>query len=112
MATTVTPSRRTPSAVTGIDRALFRRSLEGQRAECVRQQDLALVDTVASVPDLVAMARSAHLLRTIEEIDAALARLEAGTYGRCVSCGSGIPVERLEFRPSAAACVPCQHRAA
>jgi DnaK suppressor protein len=86
--------------------------LEQQRAECVRQRELALVDTVASVPDPVAIARRAQLLRTIEAIDAALARLEAGTYGQCISCGTGIPVERLEFRPFAAACVTCQQRAA
>lgn len=112
MATTVTPSRSAAPADTGPDRAPFRRTLEVMRAECVRQRELALADTVASVPDLVAMARSAHLLNAIEEIDAALGRLEAGSYGRCVSCGSGIPAERLAFRPSAAACVRCRHRAA
>jgi DnaK suppressor protein len=86
--------------------------LEEQRAECVRQRELALVDAVASVPDPVAMARSAQLLRTTEEIDAALARLQVGTYGRCISCGAGIPVERLKVRPFAARCVTCQQRAA
>jgi DnaK suppressor protein len=109
---TVTPSRRTAPAATATRWAPFRRMLEQQRAECVRQRELALVDTVASVPDPVAMARSAQLLRTIDAIDAALARLEAGTYGQCISCGTGIPVERLEFRPFAAACVTCQQRAA
>jgi RNA polymerase-binding transcription factor DksA len=109
---TVAPSRRTVPAATATRRALLRRMLEEQRAECVRRRELALVNTVASVPDLVAMARSAQLLSTLEEIDAALARLEAGTYGQCVSCGTGIPVERLEFRPFAAACVTCQQRAA
>jgi DnaK suppressor protein len=78
----------------------------------VRQRELALADTVASVPDPVAMARSGQLLRTIEEIDAALARVEAGTYGRCVSCQAAIPVERLEVRPFAARCFPCQQAAA
>jgi len=92
--------------------APFRSMLEEQRAECVRRRELALLDAMASVPDPVAMARSAHLLRTMEEIDAALARIESGTYGRCVSCGSAIPVERLEFRPFAATCVTCQQPAA
>jgi RNA polymerase-binding transcription factor DksA len=107
---TVTASRTAPT-VSANRSALFRSTLEQQRAECERQRRLALVDAVASVPDPVAMARSAQLLRTIEEIDAALARLEAGTYGRCVSCGAGIPVERLEFRPFAAGCVTCQQPA-
>jgi glycine/D-amino acid oxidase-like deaminating enzyme len=47
------------------------------------------------------------LLRTIEEIDAALERIAAGTYGRGVHCGSAIPLERLEVRPFAAGCVSC-----
>jgi hypothetical protein len=37
---------------------------------------------------------------------------EAGAYGRCVSCGSALPVERLEFRPCATTCVTCQQPAA
>ena len=108
---TVTPARK-PTLVATSEWAPFRTLLEEQRAECMRQRELALLDIDASVPDPVAMARSAQLLRTTEEIDAALARLDAGTYGRCVSCGSAIPVERLEFRPFAAACVTCQQRAA
>lgn len=108
---TLTPSRTTAPA-TAARWAPFRSLLEEQRAEFVRQRQLARAETVASVPDPVAMARSAQLVRTIEEIDAALARLEAGTYGRCVSCGAGIPVERLEFRAFAAACVTCQQQAA
>ncbi len=43
------------------------------------------------------------------EVLAALARLDAGTYGRCVSCGTVLPDERLEARPEAARCVNCQH---
>jgi RNA polymerase-binding transcription factor DksA len=43
----------------------------------------------------------------LEEIDAALARVDAGTYGRCTRCGEPIAPERLEARPSAATCVPC-----
>lgn len=109
---TVTPSRKTAPAATATRWAPFRSLLEEQRAECVRQRELALAESVASAPDPVAMARIAQLLRTIEEIDAALARLEADTYGRCVSCGNAIPVERLEFRPFAAGCVTCQQRAA
>jgi DnaK suppressor protein len=41
----------------------------------------------------------------LDEIDAALERIEAGTYGRCEVCGVEIPVERLEARPTARTCV-------
>ena len=89
----------------------FRVLLEDQRADCVRQHQLARAETVASVPDPVAMSRSASLLRTIEEIDAALDRMAAGTYGICVHCGAAIPEERLHLRPFAAGCVSCQRPA-
>ena len=91
--------------------APFRVLLETQRANCVRQRELALAETVTSVPDPVALSRAATLLRTIEEIDAAVERIDTGTYGRCVHCGSAIPAERLEFRPFAAGCVSCQQKA-
>ncbi len=44
-------------------------------------------------------------------VDAALARLEAGTYGRCESCAKPIAPERLEALPSAALCIDCQRSA-
>ena len=44
-------------------------------------------------------------------IDAALARLDAGTYGRCTSCGKPIAPERLEALPWAELCIDCQRGA-
>ena len=41
----------------------------------------------------------------VDEIDAALARMDAGTYGICVSGEDIIPKERLEALPMAAKCV-------
>jgi RNA polymerase-binding protein DksA len=43
----------------------------------------------------------------LEEIDAALARIESGTYGFCASCGADIPLERLRVLPTADLCVDC-----
>jgi RNA polymerase-binding transcription factor DksA len=40
-----------------------------------------------------------------EDALAALARLDAGTYGVCIDCGQQIDVARLEFRPEAARCL-------
>jgi DnaK suppressor protein len=86
----------------------FRVLLESQRDDCLRRRELALAETVSSNPDPVAMSRTTTLLHTIAEIDAALDRIAAGTYGLCVHCGAAIPMERLEFRPFAAGCVSCQ----
>ncbi|MGN6743156.1 MAG: TraR/DksA family transcriptional regulator [Amnibacterium sp.] len=41
----------------------------------------------------------------LTQIDAALTRVEAGTYGRCVVCGTPIPDARLAARPFAATCL-------
>ncbi len=44
------------------------------------------------------------------EVEAALARLDAGTWGTCVDCGRQIDEARLEFRPEAARCLEDQTR--
>jgi YteA family regulatory protein len=48
---------------------------------------------------------SEHVLA---DIDAALGRIEDGTYGTCTNCGKQIPEERLEARPWATLCIDCQ----
>ena len=58
-----------------------------------QQRDLALRD---------------HSEQHLAAIDAALARLDAGTYGKCTSCHRPIATERLEARPWAALCIDCQ----
>lgn len=44
---------------------------------------------------------------TLEEIDAALERVELGTYGTCERCGRPIGEGRLEARPTARTCIDC-----
>ena len=44
----------------------------------------------------------------VREIDDALARIDAGTYGTCIRCGQPIPDERLAAVPYAVLCVPCK----
>lgn len=41
-------------------------------------------------------------------IDAALVRLDDGTYGSCARCGRPIAPERLDALPWAAHCIECQ----
>lgn len=47
----------------------------------------------------------------LQRIDAALAKLDAGSYGSCESCGTPIAPERLEAIPWAAACIDCARKA-
>ncbi|MEL6584258.1 MAG: TraR/DksA family transcriptional regulator [Pseudomonadota bacterium] len=42
-------------------------------------------------------------------IDAALARVNEGSFGYCVRCGAEIPAERLETLPATPYCVKCAH---
>jgi hypothetical protein len=52
---------------------------------------------------LKAGARSA-----LREVEAALRRMDEGSYGLCLSCGEPLPIERLEILPQVARCMPCQ----
>ena len=46
----------------------------------------------------------------LAQVDAALARMDAGTYGICTNCGRSIPDARLRVRPFAELCVPCAEK--
>jgi DnaK suppressor protein len=43
----------------------------------------------------------------LDQIEAAIERIEDGSYGRCEMCGGKIPKTRLEAIPYAALCVQC-----
>ena len=43
----------------------------------------------------------------LDQIEAALERIEAGSYGRCEKCRAKIPEARLDAIPFAALCVKC-----
>jgi DnaK suppressor protein len=51
---------------------------------------------------------SAQARAAVEEIDRALAKMDAGTYGVCERCGNPIPKARLKALPYAALCVACK----
>jgi RNA polymerase-binding transcription factor len=44
----------------------------------------------------------------LAQVEAALARIEDGTFGTCRRCGNAIAAERLEALPWAALCIECQ----
>lgn len=61
------------------------------------------IDFERSQSTLVLMQSRAHL----EQIESAIARLDADAYGSCARCGGAIPFARLEARPYTAHCVSC-----
>ncbi|MDI3299213.1 MAG: TraR/DksA C4-type zinc finger protein [Bacillota bacterium] len=46
--------------------------------------------------------------RRLEDLEAALRRMEEGTYGYCQRCGRPIEIGRLEAAPEARLCAHCQ----
>jgi RNA polymerase-binding protein DksA len=69
--------------------------VEGATVAFERAQAMALLDETRA---------------QIETLDLALARVAAGTYGRCESCGEPIAPERLAARPAATTCIRCATR--
>lgn len=53
---------------------------------------------------------AAHRVR-INQITAALERLDRDVYGQCARCGDKISPARLEVVPHATACIDCQNHA-
>ena len=48
--------------------------------------------------------------QTLERVQDALQRIEAGAYGRCIVCGRQIEAARLEASPWASTCLEDQER--
>ena len=65
--------------------------------------------TVAFEREQLAAIRDRDMQQLIE-VDAALDRVAAGSYGRCESCGQPIAAERLEALPATRWCVRCAAR--
>ena len=55
-----------------------------------------------------ALSTDAH--REVEELDAALRRVEEGTYGVCIHCGNPIAEARLDALPATRTCIECSSR--
>lgn len=65
----------------------------------------------ASVATEQADIRNAQIGRDaleLRQVEAALARLDDGTYGFCMDCGQDIPPARLRAAPAAERCILCQ----
>ena len=82
--------------------------IEGEQAQTLdddfAEQAVAREDDEA----LDAVERSA--LTEIAQLRAALARLDAGSYGLCVTCGESIAPARLHALPAATQCIRCARR--
>lgn len=55
-------------------------------------------------------ALATSLQESLAEVEEALAKFDAGTYGKCESCGQDIAPARLEAAPAARLCINCASR--
>ena len=66
--------------------------------------ELAIADVIGDVY-LAEIERDVCELRDVES---ALKRINAGTYGICIDCAQAVDPMRLDLNPHAARCLPCQ----
>lgn len=100
-------------ALSDHQRALARAELHEQRRFRIEQLEELKTDAAEAVAATDDRRQVATVLRfaaesALGEIDAALWRLDSGSYGTCLACSEPIPWERLEILPSSRLCTPCQ----
>lgn len=112
----------------GIDTDRFRTALLEHREQLqsqIEHHDIGGSDLTGETGELVSSSADNHMAdtasetfereldegleegatRQLREVDAALARIEDGTYGTCSACGQPIAEERLEAVPWATLCI-------
>lgn len=101
------------------ERERLRSEMDGLRAGVSSEtfQDDEGTDTVSTHPaddasEMFEREKNLSVLGTLQssmdDIDNALAKLDAGTYGQCDNCGRPIGDKRLEAIPFAVYCIDCQ----
>ena len=56
--------------------------------------------------EVLGIVENLHVM--LVDVDAALSKIDDGTYGKCDSCGNDIAEARLEHRPNSHFCVECK----
>ncbi len=93
--------------------------LLGHGAETVHQMAAPQVDELPDPNDRASRetdtSRALRLRdrdrKLIAKVEEALARIDAGTFGRCESCGGRISAARLKARPVTTLCIDCKTEA-
>ena len=99
--------------------AELRAEVQGERAESDNERDRRSAREVQDRGDEANTdqwresnaAMIDHHVDEISGIQAALSRVDSGTYGLCVDCGESIGFQRLQAYPSANRCLECQSKA-
>jgi DnaK suppressor protein len=87
-----------------------------QRGGLVSRADMAAEHDVRSLDDRAQaiserddeFAMNEHETAELGDIEAALERIDTGSYGQCTACGVAIAPARLQAYPTAKRCIDCQ----
>jgi len=99
-------------------RTVLLTQIAGQRGGTLSRAEAA-ADHFGGSEDSSAQVASARALEfaigeretaELTAIDAALARIDANSYGQCIDCGVAIAVARLQASPEAPRCIHCQEK--
>ncbi len=125
-----TSAQRTVSPQLAGEFAEIRKSLEQRKEELHAEHDRVITEMQRMQEDQAAdsagddqadtgnqtfereqeLALANGILERVNQVEQALSRLDAGTYGQCERCGNQIPKARLEAFPAATLCVTCKQR--
>jgi DnaK suppressor protein len=78
----------------------------GFKNELAATEDWVLADILADL-DIAMVTRD---IAELSAVEAALARVEDGSYGTCVDCAEPIGWPRLNAQPTAERCIACQEK--
>ena len=92
------------------DLAHLRGDLAAEPRDSADRLDAGPDDAVATYDHEFDESVAEGLESALGEVEEALGRIDAGTYGRCVDCGGEIPTKRLAALPASARCVECQRK--
>ena len=98
------------------ERAQLLQRISEQRGGLVSRADMAADHDVRSLDDRAQaiserddeFAMNEHETAELGDIEAALERMDAGSYGQCTDCGVAIAPARLKAYPTAKRCIDCQ----
>ena len=99
-----------------VDVETARKKLEEERAQLLARSIPAPEPARGDEADLAAMEQAKERAlwlandqkQRLAQIEQALARIDAGTYGICDACGKPIALERMEANPLAILCIEDQ----
>jgi RNA polymerase-binding transcription factor DksA len=87
----------------------WRRLQEERRFRLGQLEELDAGQPVTPRLESVQVVLRASAMAALDQIEAALARMEHGSYGRCVTCASALDAERLSILPMASLCMSCHY---